>query len=715
MDAEQTDLQQDAGFDSGIDSEVSTTAFIHDPVLEKYQTPEYQDKWKKEIEASRNERKRFVKKGYQIIEHWGDIRPSDNTRSNYNLLFANTELKLAATYAQTPCPDVARRFSNPNDQIGRVAALMVQRALQTELDGEDFDTTMRLIVMDRLLPGVGIGWVRLEQQGGEDYFPYANQTIMDAAGNEVPHPMAQQVAQTPVTGQSAPIDHVSWDDFYWSPCRTWKLCRWMARHIPMSKEAVEERFGTSAPKEVLSQLSYGSKEEEGIHDNPDADKQRTKHQLEKTTSIFEIWDKELGLVWWVSEMADVPLDVQEDANNFPGFFPTPRTPLARVNSSNTLPIPDYHFTQDLYRRADELNNRAARMEQAAQVKFVYDNAFPQLRDLLTTESELGGIGVDNWQTFTGEKGGLNNAIQFLPIQEMVQAAETLTQELELVEAQILKIEGLSGPFQAESAPNETVLQTQQKAAFGTSRLSITQKDVAKYVQELLRLKAHLMCKFYTDEEWMKRVGTLTRSDQQLIPQALALLRNEQLMNFDLTVSVDSIQLPNWNLEKQEKTEAFTAIMQALSQILPAVEQNPALAPLALKSVEWLITGFKGAQYMEGEIDMLLQQMAMQQQQQGQQPKPPNPKQIEAQIAEKRMQTDVHVANIEAQTKRMETEKQMQVDQAKLVLKAREQTIQEEKNLITAHHNALTGAHNQALDLTNAAHEHAIALIGVPKP
>lgn len=676
------DTPNEAGYDSGDNAEVSTTAFVHDPVLAKYQTPDYQEKWNKELEASRKERKRFVTKGYKILEHWADVRPNSNTRSNYNLLFANTELKLAALYARSPAPDIKRRFSDPNDQVSRVAALILTRKLMTELDEEDFDSTAKCILMDRILPGIGIGWLRLEQEGGED----------------LAHPETGAiVGQSPVTSQCTPIDHVSWDDFYWSPCRTWKLCRWVARHIPMSKQAIEDRFGHCAPASALSMLSYDSQSEEG-KGTQDQDRLRTKNALEDTTSVYEIWDKELKLVWWIAEAADVPLDVQQDTNQFPGFFPTPRCPLGRFDGSNTIPHPDYHFAQDLYKQADELNDRASKMIQAAQLKFVYDSANPQLKDLLTTTSEFGGIGVDNWASFVSEKGGLKNALQFLPIEEMVNSAKVLTQSLELVSEQILKIEGLAGPFQAESAPNETNLQTQQKAAFGTSRLSITQKDVAKYFQELLRLKAHLICKFYTPEQIMQGTGTLTPEDQKLIPQALQLLRNEQMRNFDLSVSVDSIQLENWNLEKQDKVEAFKAITGALQQVLPAVQQNPLLAPLSLKTIGWLLTGFKGAQYMEGEIDSLLAQLAQAQQQKMQQPPKPNPAELKAQTASERAKADIQIAQMQEQTKRQDNAATNQVDMARLELDQKQQQIEAAKLSLDAHNDERDTIHNHAMDL-----------------
>lgn len=677
------DLPSQAGFDSGDNSEVSTTAFVHDPVLAQYQTPEYQAKWLEELEASRKERKSYIDRGYKILEHWADKRSQGNQRCNFNLLYSNTEMKKAALYARTPEPDIKRRFNDPNDQVSRVAALILQRKLITELDEEKFDDTAENILMDRLIPGMGIAWVRLEQLGGDDLIV----------------PETQQVIQSPVTHQATPIDHVSWDDFYWSPCRTWKLCRWMARHLPMSREAVKERFGECAPPEVLANLSYEQQKDKDKDKGSNKDQLRTKNAVESTTSVYEIWDKELRLVWWIAESADVPLDVQKDTNEFPGFFPTPAKPLGRFDGSNTLPWPDYHFAQDLYRQLDQINDRQAKMIEGAQVKWVYDASNAELKDLFTTASEFTGIPVNNWNTFT-EKGGLQNSIQFIPYETLVEQAAALNQMKALVVEQILQVEGLSGPFQAQSVPNETIIQTQQKAAFGTTRMSIAQKDVAKYIEELLKLKAHLICKFYTPEMLLQGTGTLSPTDQALVPQAIALLKNEQLRNFNLTVSVDSIQLPNWNLEKADKTQAFQAITGAMANIIPAVEQNPALGPLALGAVKWLITGFKDTQYIEGEIDNALQNLERSlQQKQGQPPKP-SPAEIKAQSAQQKNQTDLAIAQIEAQTKQQLAAINAKVEAMDLELRKSEQQLHALQTLANIHDQAKNTVHDHAMDIAS---------------
>jgi hypothetical protein len=61
-----------------------------------------------------------------------------------------------------PKADVSRRFGD-NDQVGRVASILVERALDFEIEQySDFRSTMRYAVEDRFLGGRGVAWVRYE-------------------------------------------------------------------------------------------------------------------------------------------------------------------------------------------------------------------------------------------------------------------------------------------------------------------------------------------------------------------------------------------------------------------------------------------------------------------------------------------------------------------------------------------------------------------------
>lgn len=638
----------------GMESQVSEEPFDKDPVLTNYQTEAEQDKWQKGLEACRKERKKFNEEAVRSIKRYGDVRNDDfKNASTYNIYFMNTDIKLAAMYAKTPKPDIKRRNDDSQDDVSRVAALILQRNMSYEMDNGNFDDTFRQVLFDNVVAGMGVSWTRLEQEHEEQ--------------PDAMHPLTgEMIPQAPlVTKQEACTDYVAWDDFFWSPCKTWDMCSWVARRIPMTKEAIEARFGNDANALDLKEIAYSTKPES---QDSSKSKLNPQNQIEPTTDVYEIWDKDRELVFWITESSPVPLDVQEDTTNFAGFYPTPMPPLGRFNTANTIPISDYHLVKGKYAELDELNQRVTALTKAMAVRFVYDSGSPELKELYTTLGENEGIGVKNWSTFAGDRGGLTGMIQFAPLEQIASTMAAATQQIGIVKAQIYEVEGISDIMRGQATPYETATATQAKSQISSGRFGSRQAEVAVYVSKLLRLKAHLMCKFHDPELMAKRAMPLEPVDQQFIGPALQLLRDDQMSSFLLNVNVDSLQLDNWNTEKAERSAAIQAITALMGQILPAVQHTPEIAPVGLAMVKWAISGFKGAQPVEAVIEQHLQALMQAKPQPGDAPKQPAPDpkaqaiaqkaQIDLQISQGQEQTKMQIAQMQAQLKQME----MQFDQ-----------------------------------------------------
>jgi len=668
----------------GVDSGVSEDAFA-DPVLTAYQTRGEQEYWIDELDAARKERSAFRERGLKTIKRYADERDVPTSgASNFNIFFANTEIKLSSLYARTPVPDIKRRFDDADDDVSRVAAILLQRNISYELECEGFDPKLKQMLFDRLVPGIGLGWLRLDQEEGA---PHVDPTT------GIPVPGSE------ITNQSAAVDYVAWDDFHWAPCRVWSECRWVARRIPMSKADVRNRFADKVDRKLLNSLSFALPTGNG----PVGESMKPKHVTEATIDVLEIWDKVRGLIFWVTEGCEVPLDVQRDTNEFPDFFPTPLPPMGRFTTSNTTPIPDFALVQDQYNELDHLNNRASQLVRALQLKWVYDSSNPALRDLYTNAGELVGIPVKDWAVQVSEKGGLKNAMEFAPLDEIANTYQKLIQARDLVKQQIYEIEGIADFMRGVTNPYVTAAATQAAGAAGTSRLSVMQHEVADYIQRLLRLKAHLICKFYTPSSILERVGQLNSADQPLLGPALQLLKTVDARHFRLLVSVDSIQLPNWNQEKSERNELIQAITNLMGQLLPAVQQQPALAPLGLNLLKFGIAGYKGSKEIEGAIDAGLQQLTAVAQQP--QPPKPTPEEIAAQQTQQKLQADLQKAQLEEETKRRIADQQAAIKTAELQQRDRELLLRERE---LDHRIAHDRAHTH-IDVVDGATRHALEL------
>jgi len=679
-------------YNEGMETGVSDDAFVHDPVLLQYQTAEEQERWQRELEACRKERKKWNETATRAVNRYrAEAGAQYNGGQFYNIYFLNTDTKLSALYARTPKPDIKRRFDDSQDDTARVAALLLQRNLEYELDSCGFDATFKQVLFDHVVAGLGVSWLRLEQEEREQ------PPIIDPiTGAEMHHPPV-------IVCQEASTDYVAWDDFYWSPCKVWTMCSWVARRIPMTKTAIKQRFGNTVPHELLGEIAYTTKADA---QDPGKSKLAPKNQTEATADVYEIWDKERQLVFWVTESVEVPLDVQQDTMGFDGFFPTPLPPLGRFDTANTVPVSDYQLVRGKYDELDELNQRCTQLSKALAVRFAYDSSCSELRDMYTTVGENQGIPVKNWASFMGERGGLQGAIQFAPLEPVANAFNVASAQLDRIKNQIYEVEGISDIMRGQAMPYETATATTAKSQQAFGRFAARQQAVAEYVEALLRLKAHVICKFYTPELIVKRAMPLNQVDQQFIGSALQLLKDEQLNQFRLSVSVDSLQLPNWNTEKVERSEAIQAITKMMGVIMPAVQQTPEIAPLGLELIKWGVSGFKGAQAIEGVIDNGLQQLLQAAQQGHGAQKQPSPDQTKAQAVMQKAQLDYQAVQMQEQTKIQIAQLQAQLKQQELAMaqleRERDHAINERQLLMRQGELAANIAHQQASHVHNAA-------------
>jgi len=105
-------------------------------------------------------------------------------------------------------------------------------------------------------------------------------------------------------------------------------------------------------------------------------------------------------------------------------------------------------------------------------------------------------------------------MEFIPLQQIASTYQELIQAREQVKAQINEVEGINDFLRGVQQPYVTATAAGATNQASSSRMSIQQQQVADYIQRLLRLKAHLICKFYKPANIVAAAGTLAQADQQ---------------------------------------------------------------------------------------------------------------------------------------------------------------------------------------------------------
>jgi len=582
-----------------------------------------------------------------------DSRTRNNPNAKFNILWSNVQTITPAIFARLPRPDVSRRFRD-NDPVGRVASMMLERALEYEVEHYgDYASAMKQAVQDRLLGGRGTAWVRYEphitgEMGGEgEGAPDDGFQITEDIDEAETEGGIFRENQERIEYECAPVDYVHWRDFGLTVARTWEEVTAVWRKVYMGRPALVERFG----EELGGKIPLDTK--------PETSKTFNEKMGEGSSEavVYEIWDKTTGQVLWLSKSLGKILDTRDDPLQLENFWPCPKPMFSTLTTDTLVPVPDYVLYQDQARQLDTLADRIDGFIQALKVRGVYDASEPSLQRLFTEGENNALLPVKNYGAFS-EKGGMAGAINLVDIAPIAQGLQMAYQAMEQVKGQIYEIMGIADIQRGQTDPSETLGAQIIKSNNASGRLKTMQHDVVNFATALLQIKAQIICQHFTDDTIVKISGAMQLSpqDQQLIPQALALLKDEPAKNFRIEVTSDSMIYQDEQQEKQNRIEFLSAVSSFMQTALPVAQGVPELTPLLMEMLKFGVTAFKAGKQMEGMIDETADKFREQAKAAEGQPKPPSPEMQKLQ-----MQAQMEQAKLQAQSQAKQAEMQMQME------------------------------------------------------
>lgn len=576
------------------------------------------DRWLQVTKAYDNEFKKWDALTTQTIKRYRDTpratSSSDITR--FNVLWSNVQTLKPAVYAKLPKADVSRRFDD-NDPVGRVAALLLERTLDYEIEHySDYRSMMNNSVEDRFLGGRGVGWVRYEphikaQDVPEDGLELTD--VVEIEDDDVPAPPEE------IEYECAPNDYVHWKDFGHTVARTWEEVPQVWRWVYMTKEAAVERFGA----DKAAKMNFNTSPE-------DADKRSQASRTNDRAKTCELWDKDSKRAYWFQDGCPELLDERADPLDLEGFFPCGKPLYATTTSDSLVPVPDFMFYKGQALLLDTLADRIGGLVDALRVRGVYDASQPALQRLLTEGENNVLIPVDKWGALS-EKGGLKGSIDILPINDIAATLLQAYQAMENIKGQIYEITGIADIVRGEGAASESATAQQIKGQYVGLRLRSMQETVALFASEQLRLKAQVICSKYQPKTILAYAAAdqMSEVDRALIEPAMSLLKSSPLQAFRIEVAADSLVQLDETQNKQDRLEFLNAFSNFLREAVPAGQATPQLGPMLMEIMKFGVAGFKSAKAIEGTIDTALQQLTAQ----ANGPKPPSPEEVKAQAAQ----------------------------------------------------------------------------------
>lgn len=502
----------------------------------------------------------------------------------------------------------------------------------------------------------------------------------------------QQEPLERIETEQSPVDYVYWHDFAHLPARTWDEVTWVARRVYLTKEEGMARFGDDFASVPLTTSPDKLNEEKS-----------TTEELKKA-EVWEIWCKTSEKVYWVAKNFDTILDVRDDPLNLVNFFPCPKPYYATLTTNSLVPIADFLMYQDQANEIDDITSRIQHLTRALKVMGIYAADEPAIERLMKEGNDAVMIPVKNWSAFV-EKGGLNQAIQFIPLKDVASTLQQLYTAREACKQIIYETTGLSDIIRGASQAQETATAQQIKSQFASLRLNDMKDDMARFARDILRMKAEIMCEKYQPETLIKSSGIMHTSDAGLVQQALALLKDSSMRDFNIDIQTDTLVLIDEQTDKQNRMEFLQAASGFLQQIAQLGQEMPEAVPLAGEMMLFGIRGFKVGRSIEAAFEQFINI----EKQKASQPKPPPPeqqkmqiemqaKQADMQIEQQKMQSDLQLKQADYQLEQQKLNADLELERQKLQLEQWKVQLDNDTKVLIAQMQAQNSMKQKEMDI-----------------
>lgn len=464
--------------------------------------------WINQIDKVDTEQKRYLKRGRMIEKRYRDERnrAEEEGHRRSNSLWANTQIIYPAIYGKQPLPIAERRFRD-KDPIGRAASQIIERALRNDMETDHFHESVGNAVLDYLLSGKGVAWVRYEPEIGEGIsLPIDGENdLRDTQGDIEPHDDSEEEEKLEETGdriikESAPVDYVPWEDFYMFPAkaRTWREVRAVGKRVYMSKDQMIEKWGEEIGDQIPLQKDDKSRREGRSSDE----------EIDDKAHVYEIWDLDHEEVVWVAEGYAHLINAVDDPLELEHFFPVPKPLLANATNNSMVPIPFFIQYQDQAKQIDELTQRMSQIIKACKVAGTYNAAADEIFRLLDESVENELIPVDDWATFADKKG-VEGQISLLPLDNIINVIKELREEKDRVVAEMDRLTGITDILRGVTSDGRETLGGQKlKNNNSKSRIRQQQDEVARFCRDIVRIKSEILCKHFHERSLIDASGCL---------------------------------------------------------------------------------------------------------------------------------------------------------------------------------------------------------------
>ena len=507
----------------------------------------------KQLSSSKNEVKIWIErlstserhydKYHHLVEetrnYYKDQTPDFIKAGRYNIFWSSVETLKPFLYFKQPKPYIERQNKDSNP-VETLACRILEKALAWNMEQFDFDSVLKYARNDFLISGMGLVW--------EQYIPEF-QTIPDIENPE--KEIEVKVGERVETIYVDPADFIADCD----KVGIWEDVTWIAKKIYLSKQEAIELFGE--------------------HIAPFIVRQDERDYAKKDVCIYEIWDKTSQKVYWLcKEYYSDFLKVIDNPLGLKGFFPCPKPIFATMTNNSIIPTSDYSMIKEMLAELDGINNRMRLTMKALKVSGCYDNSFPELKSILNKDITL--VSLNDFQKLK-DNGGIRGIIDFMPVEQYVAALEQLAARRQDIIAKIFDVTGVSDIMRGSSDPKDTATAVREKTNFGTLRNQDRQNDMQRFIGDLFKIKAEIICERFSEETLLGFLSSEELQNMALAKDAVRLLKTKHLRGMVLGVETDIVF--QQEQEAAQTLDGINTINEMINAAFQTVSSQPLLLPL----------------------------------------------------------------------------------------------------------------------------------------
>jgi hypothetical protein len=548
------------------------------------------------------ERGRLVKERYRDDHRNLDKAMNSGQEARFNILWSNTQTMLPVIFSRMPLPDVKRRFPDPEDKIGREAAIILERALKTSNEMDKSIQEFRRCREDFVLVSRAVARVIYEPTFSTKRVTFAADAEDIPEDVKVDDKGGLYSDEEELVFEECKILYWPWNKFGHTPTALWRDVDWIFYEWEFSKEQIIDLWGP----ELANEITY-SERVTGVSGSV-MDQANQSNFLQ--AKVFEIFDKTTRRRLWISPgLTTKPLGVEDDPYGLEGFFPTPE-PAFYIGTTNTLvPVPTYIFYQDQANELDIITQRINSLIDQLRVRGIYDPTVPELETLMS-QPDGKMIPVDNFMTIM-EKGGLEGIINYAPITQISEALVHLYTNRETIKQTIYEITGISDIIRGQTDPRETRGAQSLKAQFAGVRMNDPASEFNRFIRDVIEIKGEMISEHFDAATLSLVVG------KEVSEEVMQLLHDDKIRGFSIDIEVDTTVFEDNAEQQKSRIEFVNGLTSFMKEWLPALQAGQVTSDIFRAIMTFALKPFKVGREIEQALMDWLDGIEKQKQQQQQ--------------------------------------------------------------------------------------------------